>query len=457
MRLFFGVIFFALFITSLFAWEMEPQRTVNGKTVLIWASDDNPYRRAQIIPFEKMYPQFHLVLDPDNADMAKVIVQSLAGVGPDLFDCYNPSQLTAYVRAGVAWDVTDELKKMGIDVKKETWPAVWDDCIYEGRVYGFPTNVAVDGIWYNKKFFDEAGIPYPKGAWTWDQLIPLAQKLVRRDAAGKTTRYGILLDWTATWPQFVMQWGGHLYTADGTRCTVDSPQAIAGVQFMHDLIYKYKIAPGPVEEAAMAAGGGWGGGGTSVITLFEGGRSALALGGRYWLCAMRALPDLRVGATECPYHDRRIFRGYGKATLINRNSPHRQEALNWFRYERSPEYNNLINEQADGVGPVMKYTDSPRFLFNPQYPEETYNAVWRDMQHAATSDDKSPYVNGTVSDRIMQNQLDLIKENFKSVPDAMRDAARQINEQIQESIRQSPELRQRYEKSVGAVAIGAHS
>lgn len=450
MRLFFSGVLGCLILLSLVAWRLEPSGTENGKTLLTWASDDNPFRRAQIAPFEKLNPKFHVVLDPNNATVEKVIVQSLAGVGPDIFDCYSPSQLTAYVRSGVAWDVTDQLHQMGLNVRQLTWPAVWPDCIYDGRVYGFPTNAAVDGIWYNKKFFDEAGIAYPKGSWTWNQLIPLAQKLTVRDSRGKITRYGILLDWVSTWPQFVLQWGGHLYTKDGTKCTIDSPQAIAGVQFMKDLIYKYHVAPGPIAEAAMSAGGGWGsggGGGTAVITLFEGGRSAMGLGGRYWLCAMRSLPNLHVGATECPYHDVRIFRGYGKATLINKNSPHRKEALNWFKYEASEEYNDLINDQADGVGPVEKYVETPRFLHNPKYPDEDYHQVWRDMQKVAIGDAGSPYINGAVADRIVKDQLDLIKENIKSVPDAMREAARKINEQIQQTIKDSPELRERYQRA----------
>ena len=70
----------------------------------------------------------------------------------------------------------------------------------------------------------------------------------------------------------------HLYTEDGTRCVVDSPQVLAGVQFMHDLIYRYRVMPGPVEEAAMATQGGWGSG---TITLFGGAKAAMALGGRW--------------------------------------------------------------------------------------------------------------------------------------------------------------------------------
>jgi multiple sugar transport system substrate-binding protein len=449
MRLFFAVVLLGLIAISIFAWRAEPQAMENGKTLLTWATDDNPYRRAQIAPFEKKYPNDRVNLDPNNAEVEKVIVQSLAGVGPDLFDCYSPFQLTAYVRAGVAWDVTDELGKMNIDVRKIAWPAVWPDCINEGRVYGFPANAAVDGIWFNKTFFDQARIPYPTGPWTWDQFVAIAQKLVRRDKTGKIIRYGMLLDWTVTWPQFILQWGGHLYSPDGTRCTIDSPEAIAGIQFMQDMIYKYKIAPEPADEAAMSAGGGWGSMGTEVISLFDGGRSAMALGGRYWLCIMRSLPDLHVAATECPYHDIRIFRGYGKATVINKNSPHRLEALKWLQYEASAEYNNLINEQADGVGPVMKYTQTPRFLHDPRYPEETYNAVWANMQKLAVGDTPNPYVTGEVSNRIVINQLDLIKQNLKSVPDAMHDAAAQINAEIQETISESPELKKRYEQGNG--------
>ena len=172
----------------------------------------------------------------------------------------------------------------------------------------------------------------------------------------------------------------------------------------------------------------------------------MALGGRYWLCIMRTLPDLHVAATECPYHDVRIFRGYGKATLINKNSPHRLEALHWLQYEASAEYNNLINAQADGVGPVMKYTQTPQFLHDPHYPEETYNAIWANMQKLAVGDTPSPYVTGEVSNRIVITQLDLIKQNLQSVPDALHDAAQQINAEIQETIQESPELKKRYDQ-----------
>ena len=46
--------------------------------------------------------------------------------------------------------------------------------------------------------------------------------------------------------QFILQWGGRIYSEDGTRCVVDSPEAVAGVQYLHDLIYRHHVMPGPV-------------------------------------------------------------------------------------------------------------------------------------------------------------------------------------------------------------------
>src|SRR4051794_17996641 len=106
MKLFFLVSLAALLALSGIAWTMAPRDNLAGRTKLIWCSDDNPLRRAQIDPFNALYPQYHLQLDPGNAGIEKVLVQCLAGVGPDLFDCYSPLEAAAYIQSGVAWDIT---------------------------------------------------------------------------------------------------------------------------------------------------------------------------------------------------------------------------------------------------------------------------------------------------------------------------------------------------------------
>ncbi|MBI3919829.1 MAG: extracellular solute-binding protein [Armatimonadetes bacterium] len=445
MRVFFLAAFLCLVLLSLLAWRIRPKVTEKGKIPLVWVSDDNPARREQIGLFNRLNLKYNLRLDPSNTGMEKVIVQSLAGVGPDLFDCYDGFQLSAYVKSGIAWDVTDELGKAGVDVAKDLWSAAHPTIMHEGRVYGFPTNVAVNCVWLNKDLFDKRRVPYPKGPMTWEEFIPLAQRMTIRNAQGKVEQFGLFCDWW-NWQQFVLQWGGRLYSEDGTRCTLDSPEAIAGVQFLHDLIYKHHVMPSPVEEAAMATQGGWGSG---TITFFGGGKGAMALGGRWWLCTLRDYKKLHLGAFECPHGPYRVSRGYGRATLINRNSPRHQHALEFLKYEAGKGYNELINHQADALAPVIRYSYTPLYLHDPEFPEEDYNAVWRDAMKFGVPDQISPFINGQAATRILNKQLDLVKNDQKSAAAALTRAAQEINKEIRKTLEKDPLLRVRYLKLTG--------
>ncbi|MCS6777809.1 MAG: extracellular solute-binding protein [Chloroherpetonaceae bacterium] len=438
-----------LTILSVIAWRLQPTDSADGRVTLVWVSDDNPARREQIALFHALYPQYRVQLDPSNGGVEKVIVQSLGGVGPDLFDCYDGFQLSAYVRSGVAWDITEELPRLGVDINA-LWEPLRSYALYEGRIFGFGTNISADAIWYNKDIFDAEGVPYPKGPWKWDAFVKLAQRMTRRDASGRVIRFGFLCDWW-NWLHFAYQWGGRIYTPDGTRCIVDSPENIAAVQFLHDLIYRYRVMPGPVEEAAMATQGGWGSG---TITRFGAGKAAMALGGRWWLCTLRSYRNLRLGVAESPHARYRIFRAYGKATLINRYSPRRYEALRFLAYQASQAYNDLINRQADGIGPVARYAYTEAFLHNPAHPEEDQNHVWREAVAHSISDQVSPFVSGQVAMRILSRQLDLVKNNQKSPAEALRTAARQINAEIARTLEQDPVLRARYHALAG-ISSGA--
>lgn len=452
MKTVFVCAFALLAALSYIAWRLQPPPLAHGKVPLVWVSDDNPARRGQIDLFNRQYPHYSLRLDPSNSGMEKVIVQSIGGVGPDLFDCYDGFQLSAYVKSGIAWDVTDELRKRGLNIFRDVWPAIYPDITFEGHVYGFGTNVSADAIWFNKRIFDAEGVPYPKAPWHWSDLVPIAQRLTKRDRLGRPVRFGLVFEWY-NWMHFVFQWGGRMYTPDGTRCVVDSPETIEAVQFMHDLVYKYRVAPTPVEEAAMATQGGWGSG---TITRFGAGKAAMALGGRWWLCTLRDYHGLRLGAVESPYQRYRVFRGYAKGTLINKNSPHREEALAFLIYQSTREYNDLVNAQADGMGPVKKYAYTPEFLHNPEHPEEDYNTVWRDAVRRARAEQISPYINGQVASRIINKQLDLVKADQKTAAQAMRDAARLINGEIRRGLEEDPALKRRWNESVlASQAVGA--
>lgn len=87
----------------------------------------------------------------------------------------------------------------------------------KGGYYGLPYGADTVVQFYNKKHFDEAGIPYPNGDWTFDEMIGVADKLTKRDG-GKTTRYGLAaqIPWQATYVPGIEAWGGSVLRDDGT-------------------------------------------------------------------------------------------------------------------------------------------------------------------------------------------------------------------------------------------------
>jgi len=438
-----------LIVAVLAVWTAIAMRwnppEVPNKTPLVWVTDDNPARRDQIGLFNKLNPTLNLKLDPANGEVEKVIVQCLGGVGPDLFDSGDASQLSTYVQAGIAWDVTEELKKYGMDPSTQVWSAIHPMGSLDGRVYGFGCNATADAVLYNKDIFDQEHVPYPKGPMVWDEFVKLAQRMTHRDAKGRVDRYGFMADW-GNWLNFAYSFGGRLYNDKGTASALDSPENIRAVDFMRDLIYKYKVMPSPVDESAMATQGGWG---TGVITYFGGGRAAMALGGRWWLTTLRGYKGLRIGVVEMPHDKFRATRGYGRATLINARSPHREEALKFLLYQASREYNELINAQADGLGPMKKYAHTALFEYNPVFPEERDNAVWRDALDHAVADAISPFVSADAAGRILTKQMDLVKAGDKPPELALKDAKRLIDQLMAKELKDNPELMARYKAVSG--------
>lgn len=413
--------------------------------LLTWVTDDNPVRREQLQLFNAYHPEYHVQIDPATLSTEKAMVQCLAGVGPDIIDCYTPLTLAAFVHSGIAMDVTDALAARGVDTR-EVWPCLYPLIVLDGRLYGHPGNASADAIWYNKRMFDEAGEAYPRPDWTWEECVAIAKRLTKRDARGRPVQFGLMTGRFAWRYTFLPQWGGSIYTAEGTRCALDRPEALAAAQFFQDLIVKHGVCPSATEEIAMSSQGGWG---LGEQNWFVSERTAMALGGRWWLCTLRngAFRHIETGVAPIPRGPRPNQIGHGRASLVNANGKHLEGALTFVAFLHGKEWNQLMSRQADGLGPVKKYhygDYEEAYLHEPAHPDEIYNAVWRQAMEEAVAEPSSPFVNGQQVERILFRQQDMIVGGQKSAEQAMRDSVREINQAIIEQLRQDPDLKAKY-------------
>lgn len=435
---------------SAVAWVWQP-RTSDDRIDLVWVTGDSSVTREHAALFNAHSDRYRVRIDPQNTGLEKVIVQTVAGVGPDLFDAHTAGVLAAFVQTGVALDVTEELRARGITTDA-MWPCLEPLYAYNGRLYGLPPNTHAPAIWFNKDHFDEAGLPYPTGDWTWDEFIAVAQQLTRFNAQGRPERFGFIGPWDAMlFYPLLRQWDAAIFNEDGTRCTLDSPEAIVALQFGQDLIYTYQIMPTPADESSMATSGGWGQG---AMTLFGSGRGSMAIGGRWWLVRLRdeSFRHLRLGAVELPRGpvDRNF--GGGRAVIVSARTRHVEGCLEFLEFMQTREYNDFISRVADGVPPVREHSYSEAFAHNPDFPHEDFHEVWRQAVEVAEPMESSIYGNGLAIEQTLLKQTNMIRFNIKTAEQALRDAAREINASIVERLKADITLHESYK---AALARGA--
>ena len=97
-----------------------------------------------------------------------------SGNTPDVFICNPGPNLTQYVDAGVAADLTDLLEKDNTEWYNSFTDGIFERITYDGKIMAVPTNFAAACVFYNTDIFKEAGVEVPK---TYDDLIDVCKKI----------------------------------------------------------------------------------------------------------------------------------------------------------------------------------------------------------------------------------------------------------------------------------------
>ncbi|WP_317230077.1 extracellular solute-binding protein [Clavibacter sp. MX14-G9D] len=92
-----------------------------------------------------------------------------AGSGPDLITQKNVKNVVTYQAGGQLLDVSDVELPDGIGGK--------DAYEVDGTQWAVPYRQDAWVLFYNKALFDQAGVGYPDGSWTWDDYAEQAKAL----------------------------------------------------------------------------------------------------------------------------------------------------------------------------------------------------------------------------------------------------------------------------------------
>jgi ABC-type sugar transport system permease subunit/ABC-type glycerol-3-phosphate transport system substrate-binding protein len=209
--------------------------------------------------FEKLNPGVKVRLEPYpdyNLFHQKMLITYAAGVAPDvaMMDMANFQRLA--IRKAILPLNSFFEKTPGFDIK-DYYKEIVDALSFRDQVYVLPRDIAPIGIiYYNKRMFKEAGIPYPDGTWTWDfkirpelkekDFLWVCQQFSKKEASGKYKQWG----YGAGWPSiladmFAFSTGAVPYNdrAEPTKVLANDPRYVRAYQFAADFSNKLHLAP----------------------------------------------------------------------------------------------------------------------------------------------------------------------------------------------------------------------
>jgi len=280
-----------------------------GKTKLrvsSWAgADEAALDEAIIAEFMRLNPEYEVVFEPVTGGQyyQKILTDIGAGTPPDVI-LLDAEMIPSFVEGNYLTDLNPFISRLSRDGVSGTnlneYFPVLVDIFRSGRsLYALPKDTSPIGIFYNKKVFDEAGIPYPPAeGWTMEEFAETARVLSKdTDGDGKNDVWGFgFPSWVGVVVPILWASGGEVFSPDFLQVSgyLNSDLNVETYSFYMDLLSK-GYAPTPQEASALGGAG----------SLFYTGKVGMIITGRWFNVSVKGQiargADLEVGATTLPF------------------------------------------------------------------------------------------------------------------------------------------------------------
>ncbi len=231
--------------------------------------------------------------------------------------------------------------------EEEYYPAAWQEAKYQGKLYGIPTQADNRVLYWNQKVFREnaaelrsAGLDPTRPPQTWSELLAYSKVLTEFNRDGTIRRAGFIPNYGNSWLYlYAFQNNASFLSADGTTCTLNSPEAAEALQFMKD---GYAILDG--YENSLKFMSSFRGGQNDP---FANGQVAMVINGDWNIAQLaRYAPKAEFGTSPAPVPDDRFHRrgrfanesdtyvtwSGGFSWVIPRGAPHVEEAWKFIKF-----------------------------------------------------------------------------------------------------------------------------
>jgi len=409
--------------------------------------------RGVLDQFERENPDIKVKLEsfPDfNLYHQKMITLYAANGAPDVA-MMDPGHFQALAKRKAFLPLDDFFAKdTKFDIHDYYKPIV-DAMSYQGKLYVLPRDIAPEGIiYYNKKLFDEAGIPYPDGAWTWDwkerpelkekDFLWVMHKLTKFGNGPKPVQYGYLPSGTNLLADMIMYSTG-LKPADSdehpTKVLYDSPEMHHVYNFVEDLITNKQWMPSQSDISSLFQ--------STTTQMFIRGKAAMYQNGIWEVPNIRH--DMPLGSPDWFDWDIALAPKYagggmgsdsgGSGYGIFSSTPYPEQAWRLTKYMAGPVAMRAMAEAGIAQPAIRKVALSDAWLPGPNTPREQ---LW--PHNRIATDQAVPYVNyGPTADywnsvnNVMQARVGSIWDGSLKVDEALHTGTIEAQQRLDQLIK----------------------
>lgn len=331
-------------IINFYYWDEAQKAGMDDLIALFEESQDNIKVEPTIVPWNEYWTKLQTALP--------------TGTGPDVF--WMNMNVNDYITPGLLLDLTDRIEEAGIDMSK--FPeAVTDYYVADDRIYGIPKDYDGTGLYYNKAIFDEMGVEYPQPDWTWEDLLETAKALTNE------THYGIVVnpDGNSGYQNYVFQNGGSFLDEDRMP-TVNAPEVVEAIQFLHDMMYVYKVSPTGAEQLEFG-----------YSDMFISGQTAMITDGSWNVSKYAEAMGADFQIAELPQNVKKGATTHGLAYVIAANSSNVDAAWEFVKFAATKEA-----QEATAKAAIPAYEGAAE-VWKTLYPDQDVQILLDSVSYAS--------------------------------------------------------------------------
>ena len=251
----------------------EPEETAVYRAVANDFQDANPNVKVTLVEI------------PEKDDHLTRLASSFAsGKPPDVF-LVNFREYSQFVVRGAVEPIAPLLEERDVDFA-DYYEQPLEAFTFNDEVQCMPQNISSLVVYYNEDLFEAAGVEVPKEGWNWEVFRQTAIDLTSGDVHGLGIEPQII-----RLAPFIWSNGGDIVDDldSPTRFTLDTPEALAALEYITTLVRDDKVVPSEEQLAAQ-----------DLETRFVNGKLGMLLSSRRDTPVFREVSGLRFNVGPLP-------------------------------------------------------------------------------------------------------------------------------------------------------------